>query len=107
MSVIAAPPDVKVTTGVDIVSEAVNVRVISSLAIASVVVELLEAMLTELSVGAVVSAAVNVALEAEIALFVAMLTELSVGAVVSKLAVTLVEFDVAVTAVPAFPAVSL
>jgi hypothetical protein len=30
----------------------------------------------------------------------------TVGAVVSKLAVTLVEFDVAVTAVPAFPTVS-
>ena len=41
-----------------------------------------------------------------IALFVAMLTELSVGAVVSKLAVTLVESDVAVTAVPEFPTVS-
>ena len=75
MSVIDAPPDVKVTTGVDIVSEAVNVRVISSLAIASVFVELLEAMLTELSVGAVVS---NVTLPEPL-----------------------------VTAVPAFPAVSL
>ena len=74
VSVIDAPPDVKVTTGVDIVSEAVNVRVMTSLAIASVFVELLEAMLTELSVGAVVSAAVNVALEAEIALFAASST---------------------------------
>jgi hypothetical protein len=75
----AAPPDLNITTGVLIVSLAVSVRVITSPSFATDV----------------------------IALFVAMLTELSVGAVVSKLAVTLVEFDVAVTAVPAFPAVSL
>ena len=55
MSVIAAPPDWKVTTGVLIASLAVNVRVNTSSALAKVVVELLEAMLTELSVGAVVS----------------------------------------------------
>ena len=52
MLVIAAPPELKVTTGVDIVSDAVNVRVITSSALARVFVELLEAMLTELSVGA-------------------------------------------------------
>ena len=51
----ALPPDRNVTTGVDIVSEAVNVRVTTSFATASVVVGLLEAMLTELSVGAVPS----------------------------------------------------
>ena len=41
------------------------------------------------------------------ALLVTMLTELRVGAVVSKLAETLVESDVAVTAVPEFPTVSV
>ena len=51
----ALPPDRKVTTGVAIGSEAVNVRVTTSFATASVVVGLLEAMLTELSVGAVPS----------------------------------------------------
>jgi hypothetical protein len=75
VSVIASLPELKVTTGVDIVSEAVNVRVTTSSALAKVVVELLEAMLTELSVGAVVS---NVTLPEPL-----------------------------VTAVPAFPAVSL
>ena len=55
MSVIAALPDWKVTTGVAIASEAVSVRVTTSSALAKVVVELLEVMLTELSVGAVVS----------------------------------------------------
>ena len=55
MSVIAALPDWKVTTGVAIASEAVSVRVTTSSALAKVVVELLEAMLTELSVGAVPS----------------------------------------------------
>ena len=55
MSVIAAPPDRNVTTGVDIVSEAVNVRVTTLLTLAKVVVELSEAMLTELSVGTVES----------------------------------------------------
>jgi hypothetical protein len=55
VSVIAAPPDRKVTTGVDIVTEAVNVRVTTLLTLAKVVVELSEAMLTELSVGAVES----------------------------------------------------
>ena len=47
----ALPPDRKVTTGEAIGSEAVNVRVTTSFATASVVVGLLEAMLTELSVG--------------------------------------------------------
>ena len=75
MSVIVAPPELKVTTGVAIASEAVSVRVTTSSALAKVVVELLEAMLTELSVGAVVS---NVTLPEPL-----------------------------VTAVPAFPAVSL
>jgi len=51
----ALPPDRKVTTGEAIGSEAVNVRVTTSFATASVVVGLLEAMLTELSVGAVPS----------------------------------------------------
>jgi hypothetical protein len=55
VSVIAALPDWKVTTGVAIASEAVNVRVTISSAIAIVFVELFEAMLTELSVGAVPS----------------------------------------------------
>ena len=55
MSVIAAPPDLKVTTGVDITSEAVIVRVTTSSATACVFVELFEAMLTELRVGAVPS----------------------------------------------------
>ena len=74
----AAPPDLNVATGVLIVSLAVSVRVTVSPLFATDVM----------------------------ALFVTMLTELSVGAVVSKLAVTLVEFDVAVTAVPEFPTVS-
>ena len=47
MSAIAASPELKVTTGVDIVSEAVNVRVTISSAAAWVVVELFEAMLVE------------------------------------------------------------
>ena len=51
----ALPPDRKVTTGVDIVSEAVNVRVTTVFETASVVVALFEAMLTELTVGAVPS----------------------------------------------------
>jgi hypothetical protein len=79
VSVIAAPPDLKVTVGVDIASLAVRVRVTTSPSFATEVM----------------------------ALFVAMLTELRVGAVVSKLAVTLVESDVAVTAVPEFPTVSV
>ena len=78
VSVIAAPPDLNVTVGVDIASLAVSVRVTTSPSFATEVM----------------------------ALLVTMLTELRVGAVVSKLAVTLVEFDVAVTAVPAFPTVS-
>ena len=78
VSVIAAPPDLNVTVGVDIASLAVSVRVTTSPSFATEVM----------------------------ALLVTMLTELRVGAVVSKLAVTLVESDVAVTAVPAFPTVS-
>ena len=78
VSVMAAPPDLNVTLGVDIASLAVSVRVTTSPSFATDVMELL----------------------------VTMLAELSVGAVVSKPAVTLVESDVAVTAVPAFPTVS-
>ena len=55
MSVIAAPPDWKVTIGSVIVSGDVTVRVTTSSALAKVVVELLEAMLTALKVGAMVS----------------------------------------------------
>ena len=51
----ALPPDRKVTTGVIIVSDGVKLRVMISPALANVVVLLLEAMLTLLSVGAVVS----------------------------------------------------
>ena len=51
----ALPPDRKVTTGEAIGSEAVNVRVTTLFETASVVVALFEAMLTELSVGAVPS----------------------------------------------------
>ena len=55
LSVTAAPPDLKVATGVSIASEAVKVMVTSSPGLASVLVVLSEAMLTLLSVGAVVS----------------------------------------------------
>ena len=55
VSVIAALPDWKVTVGVAIVSFAVNVSVTTSPTLANVDVELLEAILTLLNVGAVVS----------------------------------------------------
>ena len=55
VSVIAAPPHVKVTTGVTIVSFAVNVSVMSSFAFARVVVALFDAMLTPDNVGIVSS----------------------------------------------------
>ena len=53
--VIAALPDWNVTTGVAIVSLAVNVSVTTFDAFARVVVELLDAILTLLKVGAVLS----------------------------------------------------
>ena len=74
---IAAPPHVKVTTGVPIGSFAVNVSVTSSPGFARVVVVLLDSMLTLDNVGAVSSN------------------------------VTEVPSVTAVTAVPAFPAESL
>ena len=55
VSAIAAPPDSNVTVGVDIASLAVNVRVTTSPSFATEVIALFEAMLTELSVGAVPS----------------------------------------------------
>ena len=70
VSVIAAPPDWKVTTGSVIVSGEVTVRVTTSSALAKVVVELLEAMLTALKVGAMVSlnqAAVGVVFQLAVA----------------------------------------
>jgi hypothetical protein len=55
VSVIAAPPDLNVTVGVDIASLAVSVRVTTSPSFATEVMALLVTMLTELSVGAVPS----------------------------------------------------
>ena len=55
VSVIATAPDLNVTTGVDIVSEAVSVSVTTSFSTAWVGVALLEAMLTLLKVGAITS----------------------------------------------------
>ena len=55
LSVIAALPDWNVTTGVAIVSLAVNVSVTTSATLARVVVELLDAIPTLLKVGAVLS----------------------------------------------------
>ena len=52
---IASPPDKNVTVGVAIASLAVNVRVITSFALARVVVALLDAILTLLKVGEVLS----------------------------------------------------
>ena len=75
VSVTAALPDSKVTTGVLIVSLAVKVSVTTSATFASVVVELLDAIATLLKVGTVLS---NVTLP-----------------------------DPLVTAVPAFPTLSL
>ena len=55
VSFIASPPDKNVTVGEAIASFAVNVSVTSSPTLAKVVVELFEAILTLLNVGAVVS----------------------------------------------------
>ena len=55
VSVIATAPDLNVTTGVDITSEAVNVSVTTSFSTAWVGVALFEAMLTPLKVGAIIS----------------------------------------------------
>ena len=53
--VIASPPDWKVTVGVPIVSLAVRVKVTTSPSSANVVVELLEAIPTDVNVGTVSS----------------------------------------------------
>ena len=66
VSVIAAPPETKVTTGVDIVSLAVNESVTLSPTAASVDVELFDAILTLLNVGAVVSFNVTVLLDCDV-----------------------------------------
>ena len=55
MSFIASPPDKNVTVGEAIASFEVNVRVITSSALAKVVVALLDAILTPLRVGTVLS----------------------------------------------------
>ena len=55
MSLTAAPPDLKVTTGVLIISLAVIVKVTTLPTPATVLLALLEAILTALTVGAVVS----------------------------------------------------
>ena len=66
VSVIAAPPETKVTTGVDIVSLAVNVSVTLSPTAASVDVELFDAILTLLNVGTVLSFNVTVLLDCDV-----------------------------------------
>ena len=66
VSVIAAPPERKVTTGVDIVSLAVNESVTLSPTAASVDVELFDAILTLLNVGAVLSFNVTVLLDCDV-----------------------------------------
>ena len=65
-AVIAALPDWNVTTGVAIVSLAVNVSVTTSATLARVVVELLDAILTLLNVGAVLSFNVTVLLDCDV-----------------------------------------
>ena len=60
VSLISSPPDLNVTTGVPIVSLAVNERVTTLSTLAKVVVELSDAMLTELSVGTALSLKVAV-----------------------------------------------
>ena len=55
LSVTATPPDLKVTTGVSMVSEAVKVRVTLSPALAIVLLVLSEAIPTPLSDGAISS----------------------------------------------------
>ena len=64
--VIAALPDWNVTTGVAIVSLAVNVSVTTFDAFARVVVELLDAIPTLLNVGAVLSFNVTVLLDCDV-----------------------------------------
>jgi hypothetical protein len=64
--VIAAPPETKVTTGVAIVSLAVNVSVTTFDAFARVAVELLDAIPTLLNVGAVLSFNVTVLLDCDV-----------------------------------------
>ena len=66
VSVIAAPPERKVTIGVDIVSLAVNESVTLSPTAASVDVELFEAILTLLNVGTVLSFNVTVLLDCDV-----------------------------------------
>jgi hypothetical protein len=66
VSVIAAPPETKVTTVVDIVSLAVNESVTLSPTAASVDVELFEAILTLLNVGTVLSFNVTVLLDCDV-----------------------------------------
>jgi hypothetical protein len=61
-SLTAAPPEVKVTTGVLMDSLAVIVNVITSLAFAKVLVLLEDEILTALKVGAVVSTADTIAI---------------------------------------------
>ena len=65
-AVIAALPDWNVTTGVAIVSLAVNVSVTTSATLARVVVELLDAIPTLLNVGAVLSFNVTVLLDCDV-----------------------------------------
>ena len=65
-AVIPALPDWNVTTGVAIVSLAVNVSVTTSATLARVVVELLDAILTLLKVGAVLSFNVTVLLDCDV-----------------------------------------
>jgi hypothetical protein len=66
VSVIASPSERKVTTGVAIVSLAVNVSVTTFDAFARVVVELLDAIPTLLNVGAVLSFNVTVLLDCDV-----------------------------------------
>ena len=80
MSVIAAPPDWKVTTGVPIVSLAVRVKVTTSPAAANVDVALLETIPTDVNVGTVPS---NVTLDPSVTAVTATpaLPELSLKAI--------------------------
>ena len=68
VSAIESLPDWKVTTGATIASEAIIVSVTTSPMFPVVIVELFEAMLTLVRVGAIISAVVKVALAAMIAL---------------------------------------
>jgi hypothetical protein len=67
VSVIAAPPDLKVTVGVDIASLAVSVRVTTSPSFVTEVMALFVAMLTELSVGMVASFRLAILFDCEVA----------------------------------------